>query len=202
VACAVAWVAAVRRREELTKHSVFAIRKSSCSSSSANREQRAENAGRGGRGGRGGDAGGGSTPPPITRFELVAGQTLADLQLSADERYVWVGVTQQPQGPGAARGQETPNYVTESSYPEMIPGRTNVGDVQSRRLLAILDLQENDRVWADARPAATSAKSLAIPIRRACSTGARPSRLTTDRARWCRFDRSTTRTAGTSPSIP
>jgi dipeptidyl aminopeptidase/acylaminoacyl peptidase len=114
-------------------------------------EQRAENTGgRGGRGGRGGDAGGAPTPPPIRRFQLEAGQTLADLQLSADERHVWVSVTQQPQGVGTARGQDTPNYVTESSYPEMIPGRTNVGDVQSRRLLAVLDLQEGDHVWADA----------------------------------------------------
>ena len=56
-----------------------------------------------------------------------------------------------PSGPKAtARGQDTPNYVTESSYPEMIAGRTNVGDVQSRRLLAILDLKENKTVWADA----------------------------------------------------
>ena len=32
----------------------------------------------------------------------------------------------------------------------MIPGRTNVGDVQGRRLLAILDLKANKHVWADA----------------------------------------------------
>ncbi len=117
-------------------------------------EQRAENtaAGRGGRGGRGGgDNAGGPTPPAIRRIELGAGQTLADLQLSADERYIWVGITQAPPPTaGTARGQDTPNYVTESSYPEMIPGRTNVGDVQSRRLLAILDLQEGDQIMADA----------------------------------------------------
>ena len=114
-------------------------------------EQRAEAGGRGGRGGRGGDAAGGPSPPPIRQFKLGAGQTLADLQLSADERYVWVGITQAPpQDSGAARGQDTPNYVTESSYPEMIPGRTNVGDVQSRRLLAILDLEEGDHIMADA----------------------------------------------------
>ena len=32
----------------------------------------------------------------------------------------------------------------------MIPGRTNVGDVQGRRLLAILDVKANKHVWADA----------------------------------------------------
>ncbi len=111
-------------------------------------EQREATTGRGGRGGRGGDTGGPATPPPIPRFTLGARQTLADLQLSADERYVWIGVSERPDG--TARGQETPNYVTESAYPEMIPGRSNVGDVQPRRLLAVLDLKENKSVWADA----------------------------------------------------
>ncbi len=49
-----------------------------------------------------------------------------------------------------ARNQDVPNYVTESAYPEMIPGRTDVGDAQSRRMLAILDLKANKTVWADA----------------------------------------------------
>ncbi len=43
-----------------------------------------------------------------------------------------------------------PNYVTESSYPEIINGRSDVGDSQTRRLLAILDLKQNKTVWADA----------------------------------------------------
>jgi len=105
--------------------------------------------GAGGRGGRGGPTGGGApAPPPIPRFTLSARQSLLDLQLSADERFVWIGVNERPEG--TARGQDTPNYVTTSSYPEMISGRSNVGDVQSRRLLAVLDLKENKSVWADA----------------------------------------------------
>ena len=32
----------------------------------------------------------------------------------------------------------------------MIPGRPNVGDAQSRRLLAIMDVRQNKTVWADA----------------------------------------------------
>ena len=84
---------------------------------------------------------------PIPRFTLTARQTLADVQLSADERFAWIGITERPDG--ASRGQDTPNYVTESSYPEMVAGRTNVGDVQSRRLLAILDRKENKTLWAD-----------------------------------------------------
>jgi dipeptidyl aminopeptidase/acylaminoacyl peptidase len=113
-------------------------------------EGRGAGAGAGaGRGGRaGGPADGGPAALPIARFDLTPRQTIVDLQLSADERYVWVGVTERPEG--TARGQETPIYVTASSYPEMISGRTNVGDVQSRRLLAVLDVKENKRVWTDA----------------------------------------------------
>jgi dipeptidyl aminopeptidase/acylaminoacyl peptidase len=111
-------------------------------------EQRQEASGRGGRGGRGGAADSPVSIAPIPRFPLTSRQTMADMQLSADERFVWIGVTERPDG--TSRGQETPSYVTESAYPEMIPGRTNVGDVQSRRLLGILDRKENKTVWADA----------------------------------------------------
>ena len=96
-----------------------------------------------GRGGRGGPA-----PEPIARVPLTARQTLADLQLSSDERYAWIGVIERPDG--AARNQDVPNYVTTSAYPEMIPGRTNVGDAQSRRLLGVLDLKTAKTDWLDA----------------------------------------------------
>ncbi len=109
------------------------------------RQAEERESGRGG--GRGGDAGGLPVPPPIARLTLDTRQSLVDLQLSSDERYVWVSVTERPEG--TARGQDTPSYVTESAYPEMISGRPNVGDVQPRRLLAILDLKENKHVWAD-----------------------------------------------------
>ena len=107
-------------------------------------EQRDESSGRGGRGGAAGTSG---SPAAIPGFTLTARQTVAEMQLSSDERFVWVGVTERPDG--TSRGQDTPNYVTESSYPEMISGRANVGDVQSRRLLAVLDRSENRMVWAE-----------------------------------------------------
>jgi len=117
------------------------------------RKQQAEGrqGGAGGRGGRAGGAGGPQPPQaPIARFSLAERQSVTDLQLSADERYVWIGVTERPEL--TARGQDTPNYVTLSAYPEMIPGRTNVGDVEPVRKLAILDVKENKHVWADAAP--------------------------------------------------
>ena len=107
-------------------------------------------AGGGGRGGRagGGGAGAGAPQAPIARFQLAARQSIADLQLSGDENFVWIGVNEQPEV--SARGQDTPNYVTTSAYPEMIPGRPKVGDNLSVRKLAVLNLRENTHVWADA----------------------------------------------------
>ena len=84
---------------------------------------------------------------PIARFQLGPRQTLADVQLSGDGKFAWVAVAERPEG--TARNQDVPNYVTTSAYPEMITGRTNVGDVQPRRLLASVDLQTGKSVWAD-----------------------------------------------------
>jgi dipeptidyl aminopeptidase/acylaminoacyl peptidase len=118
---------------------------------------RNQQSGRGGGGGQGGGRAGGPgftgagaapAPAPIARLALTTRQSVTDLQLSTDERFVWVGVNERPDG--TARGQDVPNYVTSSSYPEMIPGRTNVGDVQGRRLLASIDVRGNKVVWADA----------------------------------------------------
>jgi dipeptidyl aminopeptidase/acylaminoacyl peptidase len=116
-------------------------------------EQRRQGGGGGGqRGGQRGAAGGPGGGPgvplePIARFQPSARQTVGDMQLSADENHVFIAVTERPEV--GSRNQDVPNYVTESAYPEMINGRTNVGDSQSRRLLAILDLKGNKAVWAD-----------------------------------------------------
>jgi dipeptidyl aminopeptidase/acylaminoacyl peptidase len=113
------------------------------------RKQQESGRGGGAAGGRGGGpATAAPAPPPIATLSLTPRQSLLDLQLSADERYVWVSVNERAEA--TPRGQDTPNYVTASSYPEMIPGRTNVGDVQGRRMLAILDVRNNRSVWADA----------------------------------------------------
>jgi dipeptidyl aminopeptidase/acylaminoacyl peptidase len=105
--------------------------------------------GRGGAGGRGGFGGSEAGPvePPIARFTPSARQSVADMVLSADEQFVFVNVVERPEL--AARTQDVPQYVTESTYTEMTNGRTNVGDSQSRRLLAILDLKQNKVTWTD-----------------------------------------------------
>ena len=84
----------------------------------------------------------------LPKLEINARQRVNDIQLSPDGRYAWVSVTEQPAQAG--RRADVPNYVTESSYAEMIPTRTNVGDAQQTGKLAIIDLQAKTAVWADA----------------------------------------------------
>jgi dipeptidyl aminopeptidase/acylaminoacyl peptidase len=79
-------------------------------------------------------------------FELQDRQSAADLMLSPDGVHVFILVAERPTG---AKNTIVPNYVTESGYTEDIPGRTNVGDTQERRLLAILDLTTGKTAWAD-----------------------------------------------------
>ena len=83
----------------------------------------------------------------LPRFELSGQQqSAADLMLSPDETHVFIVVNERPSG---AKSTIVPNYVTESGYTEDIPARTNVGDTQARRLLAMLDLKTGKSVWAD-----------------------------------------------------
>ncbi len=79
-------------------------------------------------------------------FEVQEGQTVSDLALSPDDEHVFLLVTERPTG---ARNADTPNYISESAYTEMIPGRTNVGDAQGRRRLAVLNLKTGKTAWAD-----------------------------------------------------
>ena len=82
----------------------------------------------------------------LPAFELQDRQSAADLMLSSDGVHVFILVGERPAG---AKNTIVPNYVTETGYTEDIPGRTNVGDTQDRRLLAILNLKTGKSVWAD-----------------------------------------------------
>ena len=82
----------------------------------------------------------------LPAFELQDRQTAADLMLSPDDTHVFILVNERPAG---AKNTIVPNYVTESGYTEDIPARTNVGDAQDRRLLAVLNLKTGKSVWAD-----------------------------------------------------
>jgi dipeptidyl aminopeptidase/acylaminoacyl peptidase len=82
---------------------------------------------------------------PRKPFPLQARQTVRDLQLSPDEKYVVATLVEA----GNARNTVVPNYVTESAYTEDIPGRSNVGDTQSRTRLALLDVVTGASKYVD-----------------------------------------------------
>jgi dipeptidyl aminopeptidase/acylaminoacyl peptidase len=83
----------------------------------------------------------------LPKFELREGQTAVDLALSPDDQHVFIVVSQRPRG---SKPSDVPDYITESAYPEMIPARATVGDVQERRLLAVLNITTGKSVWVDA----------------------------------------------------
>jgi dipeptidyl aminopeptidase/acylaminoacyl peptidase len=90
----------------------------------------------------------------LPSFELQERQTASDLMLSPDDRHVFILVAERAAG---AKSAIVPSYVTDSGYTEDIQSRSNVGDMQDRRRLAVLDLQTGENVWADARFASPAA---------------------------------------------
>ena len=101
----------------------------------------------------------------LPAFELHDRQSAVDLMLSPDDVHVFIVVAERPAG---AKTTIVPNYVTETGYTEDIPGRSNVGDAQDRRLLAVLNLKTGKSVWADgsfAPPIADSEKPSGAPAK-------------------------------------
>jgi dipeptidyl aminopeptidase/acylaminoacyl peptidase len=82
----------------------------------------------------------------LPAFELQERQSASDLMLAPDDTHVFILIAERPVG---VKSTIVPNYVTESGYTEDIPARSNVGDTQDRRLLAILNLESGKSVWAD-----------------------------------------------------
>ena len=117
----------------------------------------------------------------LPAFELQERQTAADLMLAPDDTHVFIVVNERA---AAAKNTIVPNYVTESGYTEDIPGRSNVGDTQDRRLLAVLNLKTGKSVWADgsfAPPVAEEEKPAAAG---ATGPDGRPGRRAERDIRW------------------
>ncbi|MCA1566435.1 MAG: prolyl oligopeptidase family serine peptidase [Acidobacteria bacterium] len=74
-------------------------------------------------------------------FNIPTGQTVSNLTLSPDGRFV-VAVITEPAP--AAKQTIVPNYVTESAYTQDIPGRTKVGDAQGRTRMAVISVETGD----------------------------------------------------------
>ncbi|HTB17911.1 MAG TPA: prolyl oligopeptidase family serine peptidase [Bryobacteraceae bacterium] len=83
---------------------------------------------------------------PRKPFILQAGQTLASLQLTPDQKYVLASIQEPATG---ARRTVVPSFVTESGYTEDIASYDKVGDKQSLLRLAILTVATGEMKWVD-----------------------------------------------------
>jgi len=89
-------------------------------------------------------------------LEVTEKQSVLDLMLAHDDRYVYALVTDRATN---AKRADVPRYVTSSGYTEVLPGRTKAGEAQGMRRIAILNLRTKKQVWAavlDSEPAETS----------------------------------------------
>ena len=73
----------------------------------------------------------------VVRVAVGERQSVDDLVLAHQGKVAYALVVDKP---AAARRADVPSYVTGSSYPELLPGRTHVGDAQEARRLVAVDL--------------------------------------------------------------
>jgi dipeptidyl aminopeptidase/acylaminoacyl peptidase len=117
----------------------------------------------------------------LPRIELQERQNAADVMLSSDGTYAFVLVSERAVG---AKSTIVPNYVTSSGYTEDIPARTNVGDTQDRRLLAIMNLKTKKHVWADGSFAPPVAEEEKPAAQGTTTPEGRPGRKAEREIRW------------------
>ena len=79
-------------------------------------------------------------------FSPPSGQSVSNLQLSPDGKFVLATVIQPPSG---AKNSIVPNYVTESAYTEDIPARSKVGDTQGKSRLALITVETGESKWLE-----------------------------------------------------
>jgi len=73
----------------------------------------------------------------VVRLAVGEHQSIEDLVLAHGDTVAYALVVDKP---AAARRADVPAYITGSSYPELLPGRTHVGDAQDARRLVAVDL--------------------------------------------------------------
>ncbi len=98
---------------------------------------------------------------PRKPFILQAGQTVASLQLTPDEKYVIATIHEEAKG---AKRTAVPKFVTESGYTEDAASYEKVGDKQSLMRLAILNVETGEVKWVDH---AQKAEGQRAPVRTA-----------------------------------
>ena len=99
---------------------------------------------------------------PRKPFILQAGQTVASLQLTPDEKYVIAAIREDAKG---AKRTVVPKFVTETGYTEDVPSYEKVGDKQSLARLAILSVETGEVKWVDHGQKAADAKAPAEAIK-------------------------------------
>lgn len=103
-------------------------------------------------------------------FQVPANQSVGNLQLTPDEKYVIATVFEPGTG---AKNSIVPNYVTESSYTEDIPARNNVGDNQGRSRMAIINVETGEVKYVDHGQTA-AAKATGAPTATPTPAAAQP----------------------------
>ncbi len=83
---------------------------------------------------------------PRKPFILQAGQTVASLELTPDDKYVIASIHEPATG---AKHTNVPSLVTASGYTEDIASYEKVGDKQSLARLAILSVETGEVKWVD-----------------------------------------------------
>jgi dipeptidyl aminopeptidase/acylaminoacyl peptidase len=73
---------------------------------------------------------------PLKPYILQARQTIAQMQLSPDGKYVLAIVNE---AGAKTKPDNVPNWITDSSYPEEIASRPRVGDIATQRHLVIIN---------------------------------------------------------------
>jgi dipeptidyl aminopeptidase/acylaminoacyl peptidase len=97
----------------------------------------------------------------LPKYELADRQSAQDLQLSPDEKHVFITIVERAE---TAKRPSVPNYVTESSYTEDIPARTFVGDAQDKRTLVVMDLETGKTQAADSSFAGAREARWTMPL--------------------------------------
>jgi len=79
-------------------------------------------------------------------FSPPAGQSVANLTLSPDGKFVSASVLQSATG---AKNTIVPSYITESAFTEDIPARNKAGDNQGRSRLVLLNVETGESKWVE-----------------------------------------------------
>jgi dipeptidyl aminopeptidase/acylaminoacyl peptidase len=74
---------------------------------------------------------------PRKPYMLQVRQTLAQMQLSPDGQYVLAILNEAQEN---SKNDDAPSWITDSSYPELLPGRPRVGDQLTQRHLVVINV--------------------------------------------------------------